>query len=453
MPTFLAKLDRPRIARLAVCFLTPLLVSAWVCLVWVPLARHQAEEYLELAMQAGGDSSLLRPPGYVAFLRLVGALAGGLDAANFRAIYFAQAVVHGCGAIAVYLVARRFLEESAACLLALAYGCCPLAVMLVGYVHYDLLHLSLLALSTLAVVEAFAGERPSWRWALAAGMVVGLATLTRPVTLFFPFTLALALAWLRLGTPRERWLAWAAFTLAMALALAPRTWGNYQRTGRLIPVNAQTGAAFWPMTEMLLSPDSDNFPWVPLWQQRGAPAVAAKLGPAAQSPDFFQQQPVRADAALAALAVEGFRAQPGVYFQNVARNTAFFWTGDSRRVFREFLFYQFAEKSPSPNALAVRYAIFLEVILKLCAVVGLLIGCRRRNPAIVLGGALFLAIWALHTLVYLDARYLYARLPFLFWFAAYGLREMLPARFQARDPFVAGLFAAASLIGLGLLLA
>jgi 4-amino-4-deoxy-L-arabinose transferase-like glycosyltransferase len=440
-------------ARLVVCFLTPLLVSLLVAVVWVPLARHQAEEYLELALAPAGESSLLRPPGYVAFLRLVGFFSGGLDLANFRAIYFAQALVLGLGTVAVFLVARRFLEESAAFLLALAFGCHPLAVALVGYVHYDLLHIGLLALSTLGVVLAFDRERLSWRWAVAAGVVVGLATLTRPVTLFFPATLALALAWLRLGIPRERWLTWVAFTAAMALTLAPRTLGNFQRTGRFIPVNAQTGAAFWPMTATALHPDSDNFPWVPLWQQRGAPALAARLGPAAQNSDVFQQQPLPVDAALSSLAAEQFRAQPAVYFQNVARNLVFFWTGDSRRVLRAFQFYQFVEKTPPPDAPPVRYFICLSAALHLLAAVGLLIGCWRRQPVIMLAGSLFFSLWALHALVYLDARYLYARLPFLFWFAAYGLREMLPARFPARDVFVGGVLCAASMVGLGLLLA
>ncbi len=423
-----------------------------VALVWVPLARHQAEEYLELARAPVGDSSLLRPPGYVAFLRLVGTFSGGLDLVDFRAIYFAQALVLGLGTVAVFLIARRFLEESAAFLLALAFVCHPLAVVLVGYVHYDMLHISLLALSTLGVVLAFDRERPSLRWAWVAGVVVGLATLTRPVTLLFPATIALALGWLRPGTPRERWLAWAAFTAAMALTLAPRTIGNFQRTSRFIPVNAQTGAAFWPMTVTDLHPDSDNFPWVPLWQQRGASALAARLGPAAHNPDIFQQQPIPVDAALSSLAASQFRAQPAVYFQNVAHNLVFFWTGDSRRVLREFQFYQFADKSPPPDAPPVRYFIYMSAALHLLAAVGLLIGCWRRNRVIVLAGSLFLALWALHALVYLDARYLYARLPFLFWFAAYGLREILPTSIPARDLFAAGVLGGASLVGLGLLL-
>jgi 4-amino-4-deoxy-L-arabinose transferase-like glycosyltransferase len=443
---------RALMTRLAVCFLVPMLVAALVAVVWVPLARQQAEEYLELALAPIGESSLLRPPGYVAFLRLVGAFTGGLDLLNFRAIYLAQAVLPGLGAVAVFLVARRFLEESAACLLALAFGCHPLVVVLVGYVHYDGLHISLLALSSLCVVNAFGGERPALRWALVAGVVVGLATLTRPVTLLFPATLALALRWLS-GTPRERWLGWATFTAAMALTLAPRTINNFYRTGRFIPVNAQAGAAFWPMTESALNPDSDNFPWVPLWQQRGAAALAPRLGSAASNPEIFQQQPGSVDEALLSLAAERFRAEPRVYFQNVAHNLVFFWTGDSRRVIREFLFCQFAEKSPPANAPAVRYFIYLSAALHLLAAAGLLRGWSRRNPVILLAGSLFLALWVMHALVYLDARYLYASLPFLFWFAAYGLREMLPLRFRQRDLFVAGILCGASILGLGLLLA
>jgi hypothetical protein len=131
--------------RALLCFLLPCLAGWLVAFVWTPLERHQAEEYFELAQApAGTESSLFRPPGYVAFLRGVGDLSGGLRINQYAPVYLAQGVVLGLTAVGLFLLVRRWLSPAAACLLALAFGFHPLAVLLVGYVHYDLLHVAFL---------------------------------------------------------------------------------------------------------------------------------------------------------------------------------------------------------------------------------------------------------------------------------------------------------------------
>jgi hypothetical protein len=451
-PAQAARSDSGWRARLLVCLLVPGVVAWLMTTVWVPLETHQAEEYVALAQSPNASPSLLRPPGYVAFLRIVGGWEGGSPAGDYRAVYLAQAVLLGLATAAFFLVARRWLEPAAACVLALAFGCHPLALVLVGYLHYDLLHLTLLVFTSWCLVNGFGSARVSWAWVVLAGVAAGLTTLTRPMTLALPVILALALGWLRGGERRRYALAWAVCVAAMGLTIAPRTLGNFLRTGRVIPVNAQTGAAFWPMTDVALHPTSDNFPWVNEWHENGEPLAIRKLGPAAGRSDAFMTLTLPLDDLLKARAWELFRAQPSIYFENVAGNLLFFWTGDSRRLIKAFQFYQVADRPSATDKWVIGYYVFASAALHLLAACGFAVAWWRRERALVLAGSVFLTLWLVHAVVYLDARYLYAGLPFFLWFAAYGLRELLPARWP-RDLAACGALVALSVIGCFALLA
>jgi len=444
-PSKIARPDAGGMLRLSICFLVPCLVSWVVTAIWVPLELHQAEEYWSLAQTPDAPPSLLRPPGYIEFLRLVGGAAHG-----FAPLYAAQAGLLGLASAAFFLVARRWLNPAAACVLALAFGCHPLAVVLVGYVHYDLLHLALLVLTSWCVVSAFGGSRISLPWAALAGLAVGLTTLTRPMTLAYPAVLAVALWWLRPENRKASLLGWLALTAAMSLTLAPRALDNFQRTGRLVPVNAQSGAAFWPMTQIALHPTSDNFPWASAWWPAGDALVRSHLPPP-YSADAFMTQTLTMDDLFKTEAWKLFRTQPTVYFENVAENLLFFWTGDSRRFIRAFLFYQIAEQPSRTAPWALGYFIFAGALLHMLAAYGAALALWRRERTLVLAGSLFLTLWLIHSLVYLDARYLYAGLPFFLWFGAYGLREIWPGQ-SRRDLAASAFLAALSLLGLGALL-
>lgn len=418
---------------------------------WQPLARHQAEEYVELAQAPTGESSLFRPPGYVAFLRGVGTFAGGLNKDNLRPVYLAQGLVLGLATAGIFLLTLRWLHPGPACLLALAFGCHPLAIILTGYIHYDLLHLTLLIWLSLAVVKAFGGDKPTFPWAIGAGVLCALTTLTRPMTLIFPLVLAIMIAWKHRTERRRWWLAGLALVVTMTAVIAPRTWSNYQRAGRFIPINAQTGAALWPMMEAPLHPTSDNFPWVGLWEKLGPDLLRAKLGADADTKDIFQRQPVEVDAVLRQQAITLLQAQPEVYADNVLHNALFFWTGDSRLLLRAFLFYQFADHSPPPQTLATRYFSAYTALLHILGAVGLLLAFWRKERTLLWVGAVFLTLWLAHSLVYLDARYLYAELPFLICFTGYGLREILPKR-RPRDWVASGALLTLSVASLLILL-
>ncbi|WP_026370461.1 tetratricopeptide repeat protein [Kallotenue papyrolyticum] len=91
-------------------------------------------------------------------------------------------------------------------------------------------------------------RQPQTRWALAAGVLFGLATLTRSLPLL---TLPLVVLWLVWGRHRERRVLRhaAGFALAAALTIAPWTLRNALAYGAFIPV--ETGLSFnlWMFNE------------------------------------------------------------------------------------------------------------------------------------------------------------------------------------------------------------
>ena len=439
--------------RLFACFIFPSVLSILVALVFQPIQLHQAEEYLALALQSGA-TPVGRPPGYVAFLRIIDVLAGKISANRLAPVYIGQGVVLGLATMVWYITACRWLASLPAWLMALAFGCNPLMIVLVGYIHYDMLHVGLSVLTGLLLIWAFAGHAASRPWAVCAGIACGALTLVRPMTLVEPIFLALALC-LRPKPARQcaAWLAWVIFSVAMATTLIPRTWSNYTRTRRFFPVNAQFWSQIWPMFEEPIHPNSDNFPWVPLWYRRGLPLLEKKVGAAALDPDYVElHQLVREDVCRSRIR-ELIRTQPWVYFSNFVHNALFFLTGDSRRRIQTFVFYQDQDSYVFPATWAASFFVVSSALLRIGGVLGLALGLWRRDPTVMMLASLFVCFWMTHSLVYLDYRFLYIKLPFLLWFNAYLLGEYAKTAHLGNRhiTWISAVFTVSSLLGTALL--
>jgi 4-amino-4-deoxy-L-arabinose transferase-like glycosyltransferase len=85
---------------------------------------------------------------------------------------------------------------------------------------------------------------PLYRWAFAAGVLLGLATLTRAVGLFF-IPLAALLVWLLARPRRGAWRGAALLLLGAALAVGPWTLRNALVHQRLIVVDTNGAISMW----------------------------------------------------------------------------------------------------------------------------------------------------------------------------------------------------------------
>ena len=199
---------------------------------------------------------MLRPPGYPAFvaatlhLRDTFAAMRGLGptqaGADEDAVLFGQCLVVAATATVIFAFGATLLPPLEAACAGLVFACGPIGVALVGLRSYHLLHILGLAVGTAQL--AFAARAPSGRplGTLLPGVLWGIATLVRPVSLILPPFVFLLARLRRGGAWRSAALFTLLFTVGMAIPILPYTVRNYSITGRLVPVNVQAASRSGP---------------------------------------------------------------------------------------------------------------------------------------------------------------------------------------------------------------
>jgi 4-amino-4-deoxy-L-arabinose transferase-like glycosyltransferase len=382
---------------------------------------------------------LLRAPGYPFFvaaaLRLI---AGRPEALNWgfwdrgqHAVYLAQALVLAGTAAVLYLWLAGFRRRRVAFVSALAFGLNPYSIVLAGLVHYDVLHLFFVVSGCWALGSALAAPAPSpaWPW-LRAGLVWGLATLVRPVTLLLPAFVLLAL-WTRRGWPRRATLR-AAVLLAAGLgaAIAPWTARNFALSGRIIPVNDQGWAAVWGSTTKPLGVHPNHYKWASL-----VPEMMQVYQRVTGRPDYDYLAYVRTneaqEAAFRKEALRNLRRSPGVYLENVVSGILAFNLHINSVFIKVFQYKQtpgavvqyswFRVGHPQdfyPGGASTAFSAYAFLMTALGAG-GLVVAFRRRDPHVLAPVAVYACLAFGHAITYMDLMYYYQRVPFLFVFASF----------------------------------
>jgi hypothetical protein len=266
---------------------------------------------------------------------------------------------------------------------------------------------------------ALALERPDRARLVVAGLLWGIATLARPVSLILPaFVVFLPLV--RGGTWRTRkvfghFLGW--FSLGMALAIAPVTVRNFAATGRVIPVNAQAGFNLWGNTVEKIPSPTGYLTWTVLWAEHGVPVVQRVTGAAAPRPDSVQDT-VRLNDEFSRLALARMVESPSIYVHIVLIN------------FRENLdrlgvwlkFFQRAQvgvpigdvpdRPPDPLARwGAAAAEVTMVVMMLIAVAGVAVGVWKKHPLAWTIAVVYASMAVAHSIMFLTPRYPYVKLP------------------------------------------
>jgi 4-amino-4-deoxy-L-arabinose transferase-like glycosyltransferase len=325
-----------------------------------------------------------RPPGYPFFLGGVYALAGETED-RWAAARLVQA---GLGTIAVLLIgliaAQLWGRREA--LVALAIGAVFPPLVIVGEA---LMSESLALPLVLGAVAAVLRQRgaPGVRWAVVAGVLLGLATLTRPNCLLLALPLAFAVAAPHPRLNRRGLAPVAALFAAAALAIAPWSVRNALAMDHFVPVTTEVGNTLAGTYNDVSRTDPD-FPgawrepsrvrdFAPLYARRSElsePAFDRELRSAAA--DYVAERPL-------------YVAEVG--YRNAWRLTGL--DGDWARLSASFLG---VEAGP---AHAARFAFFA---LALLALVGALTPAARRAP---------LFLWTIPVLLVLSALFLNGETP------------------------------------------
>jgi 4-amino-4-deoxy-L-arabinose transferase-like glycosyltransferase len=218
--------------------------------------RHDARDYDVHAVsiaQGGGFSKTLahgrptafRPPGYPYFLGAVYHVFGAdrePTRERVRVARIAQAFV-GAAIVALVGVVAAQLWGSVAALVALGLAAIYVPFILVGGAVMSEPLFDAFMLGSLAAALAHRRSPHRYRWALLAGILAGLATLTRAQALILLVPLAVAV-WD--GRPRRARSALGpplALVLAALLTIAPWTVRNARELHAFVPVSTQFGSA------------------------------------------------------------------------------------------------------------------------------------------------------------------------------------------------------------------
>jgi hypothetical protein len=226
----------------------------------------------------------------------------------------------------------------------------------------------------------------------------------KSVTLIVP-AFVLPWAWLHYG-PRQAMRTTLLLSVGLMLVVAPYTARNYFATGRFIVVNdGQAPFALWATSLERIPSDADYLDWQRLWPVSGMPAYTEVTGKSIYSLADFQQHAQELSDRFGVMARENLRRNPSVYAYNAAHNTAFFLIDPPTS-------YYFERYAWPRDADAARVVGGLSLgLMTVVGAIAAVIGCVRRDPRFTLIVALFAMMLAAHALTYLEARYLYVKVP------------------------------------------
>jgi 4-amino-4-deoxy-L-arabinose transferase-like glycosyltransferase len=192
-------------------------------------------KYGEFAFEPGKRVSL-RPPLYPGIVAAVYSVAG---IGNHQAVRYIQIVLAGATVLLVYDLGRRLFDSRIGLCAAAWYAFYPSLVAYCGLLLTETLFTFLLVATLCALTRAVSND--SLRYVALAGVLLGLAALTRSVLWLFPGPAILLLANYWPGSLPRRLFASAVFAGAFAAALAPWSMRNSELERTFIAVDSMGG--------------------------------------------------------------------------------------------------------------------------------------------------------------------------------------------------------------------
>ena len=417
-----------------------------------------AEEYMDLAVNMYYSGSFylsdkvetpfaFRPPGYVKYLDLVLKACGDMKPNGYRfhsqeeiaqvkakvlqGIYISQCLLITGASLVLFFLFREFLDLLLAFVIACTFGVNPYLVMLAGLVHYEVLHVFMLVLSTWLMCLGFAREKWGLVFLFLSGISWGLTTLVRPLSLILPALLAVMVV----VYFRKRWktalLYFSIFTIAFAGTLAPYTYRNYRLLHRFIPVNAQSNISFWASSQKSLPLDANHYRWWQIWYPDGQEIYEKITGAKKFDRALYAAHVLEIEDYCWLKFKANLASHPMTYIGNVCKNFALLNFGMNSVYIKMFQFQKHNNGKINnawlgignpqdfyPAQAADAFAA-LMLVLTLFSLAGILLAIRQNDQWIYVPLLAFLTIVIAHSITYMDLMYYYVRVPFLFIFTAF----------------------------------
>jgi 4-amino-4-deoxy-L-arabinose transferase-like glycosyltransferase len=334
--------------------------------------QHPGSDQTAYVAQAKGLLAGTWPDGPFYFQPLYPFFLGGLhllagpDMCPARA---AQAIVLSTGTLICFWLARRLHGERAAWIAGALYAVYPV------FIFYDLVFLGA-GLVTLAILGTAAAltrwvETGSWRWAMLAGALLGVAGGAQPALPAAAVFPAAALVWqYRLKAVKPVLM----FALGLAVALSPYSLWNYRFTGQLTPASTSGALNFYIGNNRHANGQRDN--------------------PLAQQATIIEVRQERTDYMSAALA--DIRADPLRAIQLFARKAGMLWSNPELAQNVDY-YADGRDRSPLLRAIPLNF-----YWVALMAVAGFIL--YRRDPRMTAMALLAVGITASNALFFISSR-------------------------------------------------
>src|SRR5262245_16287671 len=291
---------------------------------WV---RHDASKPADLPQYPGA----WQPPAYTAFIAAVMALSGR----SLLSVKLAQVLLGSLSVLLVLDLGRSWFGERAGRAAAWFAALYPNLIAFTHYLWSETLFIFLLLAGLVALSRQ--GEPPRPREAALAGLLLGLAALTRAALVYF---LPLLSAWLVAVHHRKARAALAAAAIASAvalLAILPWTVRNTLLHGGFVLIETNAPYNLWRgngpgALEDRCAPDVPHYPWPfeclpisPVGNRYAWALVAdAKLALAKDDPSDLELVRYAQDAAWAEI-----RAHPGTFARRIVPRLVDMWNPTS----------------------------------------------------------------------------------------------------------------------------
>jgi 4-amino-4-deoxy-L-arabinose transferase-like glycosyltransferase len=403
-------------------------LALWAWFQDLPLNVWDEQDYNQLAIRlvthgdyasATGELVSLRPPLYPAFVASIYAVCG-LE--NYQAVRFVQALL---SLVTLYLAYRLgVLVSSRRVALVLAAGCCFYPSLL-GFNNL-LLTETLFTLLLLAFCLTFvtALQRQSLGWLAWAGVVLGLAALTRSVVWLLPPLLALFLLWAWQTRVRSRLAAGAVLVLTFAATIAPWAIRNTLLHKTFVTIDVMSGRNF----------RMGNYQHTPLFRSWDAISLAGDKSWWHEVQEVYPASERQTQGQVDKLAfrqgVKFVLANPGVTFQRSIVRFFDFW-GLERELVAGAAHGFFGAISKSALALLAVLIFASYAAALLLAIYGVFLAPPRDRRLHVFFLLVILFVCALHTIVFGHSRYHLPLMPLVLLYASAAfvrLRDVWHAR-------------------------
>ena len=315
----------------------------------VPLDAGDTPEYDDYALNLlggfGFSANIKRPPLYPLLLTFIYFFFGH----NFLAVRIVQAILDAITCVLVYLLGKKIFQNKKTAFFGASLAVVnPSLIASTSYILTETLTAFLLTSSMFILVKAWEEKRKR-DWTVS-GILLGLSTLTRPVTLLFPLFFGVKL----FCSSKKKFapaLFISLFCLGMVLPISPWTVRNAIVFHKFIPVTTDAGYNLWVGSYL---PWDGDYNWKDLSDMKN---LVKGLSPIEADKKFFSE------------AMKNIRQNPGAYVFLCFRKSGRFWLQipGGRRVLE--------------NSLSAKILIFiLQYFLLFLAVLGIRSAFQEKNP-------------------------------------------------------------------------